>query len=241
MIRIEPITGPPAPKFASLPQIQHPLSAETLRHLLLSVIAGFLVALYRHGGALNFRFAISVILSVGGVFAGATVTRRLKQQAASRRIKAAQAHSRDLARRFGYVPSAEGGAFRHRVTIRNVEAIWTVDDFALDELGLGYFVRTAEDEYIYCAGEPFLNNDEGDDDFDVVGPFDLAESLIFELRGDLQFIDTAIRDGRRIPVAGGEVPTRAVPRWLVMTDFAILDDSKLIRRLQAISSANAEK
>ena len=143
---------------------------------------------------------------------------------------------RTLAKRYGYLPPAEGGSQRHRATISRIDAAWPVDDVALDDLGPGQIVRTAEREYIYCAGEAFADSEHDDVEN---GVFYLKETITLELSGDLDCVDSVAMSGRRVPIAGDEVAAAMLPEELFSVGFAILDDPELIRRLPPIANDRA--
>jgi hypothetical protein len=189
--------------------------------------------------ALPIGFLSAAFITVCGIAGGKACIRALERRFdrdIERKFAAALKQARESTRRFGYRPLAEGGSQRHRVTISRITAIWPVDDLALEDLGPGYVLRTAENEHIYCAGQAFLDSEEeGFTD----GVFHLAETLILELGGDLQYIETVKCQGRRVPVTGDEVPSGSLPTDYYMVSFAILDDPEIIRRLPPIPAATA--
>jgi hypothetical protein len=208
------------------------------------LLGGLLMFWFRRWGlsdeiALPVGFAAAAVVVVCGIIVGKACLRAVDRRLArdvEQRLAAALNHARDSARQYGYVRVSEGGPQRHRVTISHINAIWPVDDLALDDLGPGYVLRTTANEYIYCAGQAFLDSEE---ESHTDGDFHLAETVCLELGGDLEYIETAECQGRRVPVIGDEVPIDVLPPAYHLVSFAVLEDPELIRRLPPIANDRA--
>jgi hypothetical protein len=171
---------------------------------------------------------IAAVISVITIWRATVYSRKL-DESWKQRTEPASANARTAAKRYGYVPSSEGGSQRHRVTISRIDAIWSVDDVALDDLGPGQILRTLEREYIYCAGDAFAELEDVED-----GTFYLKETLTLELSGDLDYVESVAGSGQCVPIGSDEVPGKTLPDGLLSRGFAILDDPELIRRLPPI-------
>lgn len=237
MIRIEPIPEDPLPRELVAPG---PAWIGTVSFGGCLAIGFFVMLLSSIGILRNFGitplqalpilFLIAVVISAVTIWRGNVYSRKVAERR-KRRTEAITACTKAAARRYGYVPTPEGRRQRLRVTISHIDAVWPVDDVALDDLGPGQIVRTAEHEYIYCAGEAFAEHDDLEN-----GVFYLKETITLELSGDLDCVDSVAMSGRRVPIAGDEVPARMLPEELLSVGFAILDDPELIRRLPPIAN-----
>lgn len=181
------------------------------------------------GMAMGAPLALGIHLVMRSVYR-ASERRRMADFDAKRHDAAER--SRSLARRYGYVRAAEGGLDRHRVTISNIESVWPFDDDALEDLGPGYIIRTSEGEHVYFAGDALLES-EGDGFED--GDFWLSETMTLELGGDIEYVLSAARHGRRVRVADDEVPYDVFPAAILL-GFAIIDDPEIIHRLPPFSA-----
>ncbi|MBL8849024.1 MAG: hypothetical protein JNG89_05045 [Planctomycetaceae bacterium] len=171
---------------------------------------------------------VAVVISAVTIWRGNVYSRKLDERW-KRRTETTFARTQAAARRCGYVPPSEGGSLRHRVTISHIDAIWAVEAPSLDDEGPACILRTAEGEHIYCAGKPFQ---EFDCDF-------LNETIVMELTGDLDYVESATSDGERVIVADDVVPEDVLPDGIVGGGFAILDDLDVIRRLPPIRTPGA--
>lgn len=201
---------------------------------------GFFVIVVGPGVAILRNFSITplqslpILLLVAVVISAITIWRanvysRKVDEKWKRRMETTLAASKSAAHRYGYLPPPEGSRQRFRVKISHIDAIWPVDDVALDDLGPGQIVRTTEREYVYCAGEAFAeHDDEGN------GVFYLKETITLEVSGGFDGVDSVTMSGRRVPIGVDEVPARMLTEELLSVGFAILDDPELIRRLPPI-------
>ena len=203
--------------------------------LLFVIVFGPGVAILRDFGlapveAVPIMMLVATLVSVCTIWRARVLSRKVDERW-KQRFEEAASPTRKLARAYGYAPASEGGSDRHRVTISNIDAIWPFDDAALEDLGPGYVLRTVEKEYIFCAGEAFLES-EGDGFED--GVFWLSETVTLELGEDLTFVLSAACRGRRLRVADDEVPQDVYPAGCYGPSFAILNDPEIIRRLPPV-------